>query len=467
MIRRIANVALIGGLLLFTQRVAFAQDGDTVVSAIDTVWILIAAFLVFFMQAGFGFLEAGFVRSKNVVNIMAENLMDTTMTTIGFIIAGFGLMFGSGNAFFGTEWFYLLGIPDVYPGLTIPTLAFFFFQFAFCAAASTIASGLMAERTDFKADLAYSFIAGLILYPIFGHWVWGGGWLAELGYLDFAGSSVVHLVGAYIGLAGTLMLGKRRDKVFGKSIRGHNIPLAALGTFILWLGWFGFNPGSQLAADAPEISLIVVTTDFAATTGAISAMFLSYFHTRKWDVSMAFNGALGGLVAITAPTAFVTPQAALVIGAIAGGISYYGVGLMERLRIDDPVGAFPVHGLNGIFGVLAIGIWGVDGLGLLHGGGFTQLGIQAVGLLACTLWTLPLSFLMFYVIDKTIGLRISPEVEAAGIDLFYHGIESYPEFDGIELHGIQVKEWELPRPANGNGSPQPAAPEKVEVWEDA
>jgi Amt family ammonium transporter len=286
----------------------------------------------------------------------------------------------------------------------------------------------MAERTNFKADLAYSFFAGLIIYPIFGHWVWGGGWLAELGYMDFAGSSVVHLVGAYIGLAGTIMLGKRRDKVFGKTIRGHNIPLAALGTFILWLGWFGFNPGSQLAADPVPISLIVVTTDFAATTGAITAMFLSYFATRKWDVSMAFNGALGGLVAITAPTAFVTPQAALVIGVVAGAITYYGVGFMEKIRIDDPVGAFPVHGMNGIFGVLAVGIWGVDGVGLLHGGGFTQLGIQVIGLLACTAWTLPLSFGMFYVIDKTIGLRVSTEVEIAGIDLAYHGIGSYPEF---------------------------------------
>jgi Amt family ammonium transporter len=426
-IRRILNIALVIGLLAFT-RTAFAQDGEEVVSAVDTVWVLVAAFLVFFMQAGFGFLEAGFVRSKNVVNIMAENLMDTTMTTIGFILAGFGIMFGSGNAFFGTEWFFLSGIPEIFPGLTIPTLAFFFFQFAFCAAASTIASGLMAERTNFKADLAYSFFAGLIIYPIFGHWVWGGGWLAELGYMDFAGSSVVHLVGAYIGLAGTIMLGKRRDKVFGKTIRGHNIPLAALGTFILWLGWFGFNPGSQLAADPVPISLIVVTTDFAATTGAITAMFLSYFATRKWDVSMAFNGALGGLVAITAPTAFVTPQAALVIGVVAGAITYYGVGFMEKIRIDDPVGAFPVHGMNGIFGVLAVGIWGVDGVGLLHGGGFTQLGIQVIGLLACTAWTLPLSFGMFYVIDKTIGLRVSTEVEIAGIDLAYHGIGSYPEF---------------------------------------
>jgi len=448
-IRRFVNIAIIAGLMVFAKTV-FAQDGDgEIVSAVDTVWVLIAAFLVFFMQAGFGFLEAGFVRSKNVVNIMAENLMDTTMTTVAFIVAGFGLMFSSGNALFGTEWFFLNGIPDVYPGLAIPTLAFFFFQFAFCAAASTIASGLMAERTDFKADLAYSFFAGLIIYPIFGHWVWGGGWLAELGYLDFAGSSVVHLVGALIGLAGTIMLGKRRDKVFGRTIRGHNIPLAALGTFILWLGWFGFNPGSQLAADPFPISQIVVTTDFAATTGAIAAMFLSYAHTRKWDVSMAFNGALGGLVAITASTAFVTPQGSLMIGIVAGVITYYGVDLMEKLRIDDPVGAFPVHGLNGIFGVLAVGIWATDGVGLLHGGGFTQLGIQALGLLACLLWALPLSFLMFFVIDKTVGLRVKPEVEISGLDLAYHGIESYPEFDGIELHGIQVKEGYSGSPMNG------------------
>lgn len=428
-------------LMMFTSK-AYAQSGEEpLLSPVDTVWVLIAAFLVFFMQAGFGFLEAGFVRSKNVVNIMAENLMDTTATTVGFIIAGFGLMFGAGNLFFGTEWFFLNGIPEVYPGLTIPTLAFFFFQFAFSAAASTIASGLMAERTDFKADLAYSFIVGLLIYPIFGHWVWGGGWLAELGYVDFAGSSVVHLVGALVGLTGTLLLGKRRDKVFGKStIRGHNISLAALGTFVLWLGWFGFNPGSQLNAEPTSIALIVVTTDFAATTGAIAAMFISYLHTRKWDVSMAMNGALGGLVAITAGCAFVTPQSALVIGLIAGTITYYGVGLMERLRVDDPVGAFPVHGINGIFGVLAVGIWGVDGMGLLSGGGFTQLGIQALGILACIAFVAPASLLMFAVIKRTIGLRVSPAVEAAGIDLAYHGIESYPEFTNDDLFGGQTRD---------------------------
>jgi Amt family ammonium transporter len=447
-VRRILNIAVILGLFLFSTGTVFAQEAEVTVSPVDTVWVLFAAFLVFFMQAGFGFLEAGFVRSKNVVNIMAENLMDTTMTTVGFIILGFGLMFGAGNMFIGTEWFALQGLPDVMPGLTIPTLAFFFFQFAFCAAASTIASGLMAERTDFKADLAYSFFVGLIIYPVFGHWVWGGGWLAEMGYVDFAGSSVVHLVGALVGLAGTIMLGKRADKKWGRAIRGHNITLAAMGTFILWLGWFGFNPGSQLAADPFPISLIVVTTDFAATTGAIVAMFLAYIVERKWDVSMAFNGALGGLVAITAPCAFVTPGAALVIGAIAGVITFYGVGMMEKIKIDDPVGAFPVHGLNGIFGVLAVAIWGTEGLGILHGGSINQLGIQALGLVAAIAWTLPLSFLMFFLIKKTIGLRVAPEVEASGIDMPYHGIESYPEWDSREEIAIPSNMEPIPTPGD-------------------
>ena len=452
--RRLVNIVLVFGLLVLFTQTAAAQGDQPEVSAIDTVWVLVCAFLVFFMQAGFGFLEAGFVRSKHVVNIMAENFMDTTMSTIGFVFVGFGLMFGSGNAFFGTEWFAMRGLPELYPGLTIPTYAFFFFQFAFCAAAATIASGLMAERTDFKGDMAYSLVTAMLIYPIFGHWVWGGGWLAQLGFLDFAGSSVVHLLGACIGLAGTLVMGKRRDKVFGQNIRGHNIPLAALGTFILWFGWFGFNPGSQLAAEPLSISHIVITTDFAATTGAIVAMLLSYLYTRKWDVSMAFNGALGGLVAITASCAFVTPMAALVIGIIAGAIAYYGVQLMERLRIDDPVGAFPVHGLNGIFGILSIGIWGQNGLGLLSGGGLSQLGIQALGVAACVLWAFPLSYVMFVLIQRFIGLRVSPEVEAAGIDLAFHGIESYPEFDAVELRGIQVRDWDADQTARGGMLPQ-------------
>jgi Amt family ammonium transporter len=236
------------------------------------------------------------------------------------------------------------------------------------------------------------------------------------------------MVGALIGLAGTLVLGKRKDKEFGKAIDGHNMPLAALGTFILWLGWFGFNPGSQLNADPQAIALITVTTDFAATTGAIVAMLLSFAHTKKWDPGMAMNGCLGGLVAITAPCAFVTPMAALVIGIIAGAIVFYGTALMDLLSIDDPVGAFPVHGLNGIFGVLAIGIWGVDGMGLLHGGGFAQLGVQALGVLACIAFVFPIAYVLFLVIRRTVGLRVTEEVETTGIDLAYHGVGSYPEF---------------------------------------
>lgn len=423
---------LVTGLVMLFPGLAHAQgDEESVIDlalSINTVWVLIAGFLVFFMQAGFGFLEAGFVRSKNVVNIMAENFLDTTMTTMGFWAAGFGIMFGSGTGLFGSEWFFLRGMPETINGL--PPYAFFFFQFAFSAAASTIASGMMAERTDFRADLIYSFVVGLLIYPVVGHWIWAGdGWLAERGFMDFAGSTVVHVVGALVGLAGTLMLGKRLDKEFGKNnIRGHNIPLAAIGTFILWLGWFGFNPGSTLGAtDANLIALVVLNTDFAATTGAIIAIFLAYYHTGIWDVSMAFNGALAGLVAITAPCAFVTPASALVIGVVAGALVYYGVGLMERLKIDDPVGAFPVHGLNGAFGTLAIGIFAKEG-GLLYGGGFDQLGTQALGVGAATLFVFPASLLMFYLIKTFFGLRVSEEIERAGIDGFYHGMASYPEF---------------------------------------
>lgn len=423
---------------------AFAQEeGPTateLAKSINTVWVLIAGFLVFIMQAGFGFLEAGFVRSKNVVNIMAENFLDTTMVTLGFWSLGFGIMFSTGTALFGMKWFFLRDLPAEINGL--PPLAFFFFQFAFSAAAATIASGLMAERTDFRADLIYSFLTGLLIYPIVGHWIWGSdGWLATLGMRDFAGSTVVHLVGGLVGLAGTLTMGPRKDKEFGQSakvIRGHNIPLAALGTFILWLGWFGFNPGSTLGAtDANLVALIVVNTDFAATTGAVVAIFLAWHATGKWDASMAFNGALGGLVAITAPCAFVTPNAALLIGAISGVWTYYGVQLMERLCVDDPVGAFTCHGINGIFGTLAVGLWATD-TGLFYGGGWRQLGVQALGDVAVIAFVLPVSLLMFAAIKGLVGLRVPPEIESAGLDLALHGIESYPEFAGVELHGIRI-----------------------------
>jgi Amt family ammonium transporter len=254
-------------------------------------------------------------------------------------------------------------------------------------------------------------------------------------------------------LAGTLILGKRADKEFGqtaKQIRGHNIPLAAIGTFVLWLGWFGFNPGSTLGAtDANSIALIVLNTDFAATTGAIAAIFIGYAYTKKWDVSMAFNGSLAGLVAITAPCAFVTPDAALIIGVLSGVVCWYGVELMERLRIDDPVGAFPVHGLNGILGTLSCGLFAVEG-GLFYGGGLAQLGVQSLGLVAVIAFVFPISLLMFLGIKFLVGLRVSPEVESAGIDLYYHGIESYPEFAGVELQGVRIGDMIEPIPAPGD-----------------
>jgi len=445
--RYVSIFLLVTFMLLLTTSGAAAQGNAPLSNAeleavINTVWVLLAAFLVFTMQAGFGFLEAGFVRSKNVVNIMAENFMDLTMTTVGFWAAGFGIMFGTGTAWFGMQWFFLRGLPSDINGL--PPLAFFFFEFVFSATASTIASGLMAERTDFRADLIYSFFAGLLIYPLVGHWIWAGdGWLAAMGMRDFAGSTVVHLVGALIGLAGTLLLGPRRDKEFGQSakvIRGHNIPLAALGTFLLWLGWFGFNPGSTLgAADANLIALIVLNTDFAATTGAIVAMFLAWRATGKWDASMAFNGALGGLVAITAGCAYMTPNASLLIGVIAGVVTYYGIEVMERLRIDDPVGAFSVHGFSGIFGTLAVGLWATD-TGLFYGGGWHQLAVQALGDVATIAFVFPISLLMFAAIRYFVGLRVSPEIEAAGLDLAYHGIESYPEFAGVELRGVNIED---------------------------
>jgi Amt family ammonium transporter len=446
--RRSIPLLLVVILLLATSGVASAQGDepfttDDLAYSINTMWVLISGFLVFFMQSGFGFLEAGFVRSKNVVNIMAENFMDTTMTTLGYWLAGFGIMFGSGTALFGMEWFLLRGLPDEVSG--VAGLAFFFFQFCFSAAAATIASGLMAERTDFRGDLIYSFLTGLLIYPIVGHWIWGGdGWLAGLGMRDFAGSTVVHLVGALVGLAGTLTMGPRKDKEFGqtaKVIRGHNIPLAALGTFILWLAWFGFNGGSTLGAtDANSVALIVLNTDFAATTGAVTAMFLAWRGTGKWDASMALNGSLAGLVAITAPCAFVTPAASLLIGVIAGVIVYFGVELMERLRIDDPVGAFPVHGMCGILGTLSVGLWATD-TGLFYGGGWYQLGVQALGAASAIAFVFPFAMVMFAIIKCTVGLRVSSEIESAGLDLAYHGIESYPEFAGVELHGIQIGDY--------------------------
>ncbi len=407
------------------------EEAPAEINNLDTVWVLIAGFLVFFMQAGFALVEAGFVRAKTVVNIFMKNFFDLSVGAIAYWAIGFGLMFGAGNAFFGTDWFFLNGLPEVYPGLTIPGYAFFFFQFAFAATAATIASGAMAGRTEFKGYLLYSLLVTMLVYPVVGHWIWGGGWLAtlETPFVDFAGSTVVHSVGGWVGLVGAIILGPRLNRFGpdGVPMPGHSMALASLGTFILWLGWFGFNPGSQLNADGAAISLITVTTNIAAAAGAISAMFMGWLLVGKPQLPWALNGSLAGLVAITAPCAFVTPFEAIIIGAVGGIVMYLGVNFLERRRVDDVVGAVSVHGFGGVWGTLAVGLFHGE-LGLLHGGGAGQLVTQVIGIVAVAAFTIIAAAIIFYIL-KVIGwLRASREGELLGLDIYEHGMVAYPEF---------------------------------------
>jgi len=402
---------------------------------LDTVWVLLAAFLVFFMQAGFGMVEAGFIRAKNTCNILTKNFLDFCMASIGFFMFGYAIMFGGGNAIIGLKGWFLVGAKS---GANVPLYAFWLFQAAFCGAAATIVAGGMAERMKFQAYLIYSFIISALIYPVVGHWIWGGGWLAALHFADFAGSTVVHTVGGTAALVGTIMLKPRIGKYdpHGKPnvIAGHSIPLASLGVFILWFGWFGFNPGSSLhVGDGSLIALVAINTNLAAAAGGISAMITVWKIFGKPDLSMAMNGALAGLVAITAPCAFVEPWAAIVIGAIGGVIVIYGVILLDKLQIDDPVGAVPVHGMNGIWGTLAVGFFGKESLGLAHnglfyGGGLKQLGIQALGSVSVILFIVITMGIVFKLIDVIIGLRVSREEELKGLDIGEHGMEAYGGF---------------------------------------
>jgi Amt family ammonium transporter len=413
------------------EAIAAQEDAAPEISNLDTVWIIITGALVFFMQAGFALVEAGFVRAKTVVNIMMKNLFDFAIGSIAYWAIGFGLMFGAGNAFFGTEWFFLEGLPEVYPGLTISGYAFFFFQFVFAATAATIASGAMAGRTEFKGYLVYSFLVTLLVYPIVGHWIWGGGWLAQLEtpFVDFAGSTVVHSVGGWIGLTGAVILGPRLNRFGpdGVPMPGHSMTLATLGTFILWLGWFGFNPGSQLNADGAAIALVTVTTNMAAAAGAITAMFVGWLVIGKPQLPWALNGALAGLVGITASCAFVTPGEAVLIGAIAGIVMFAGVNLLERLQIDDVVGAVPVHAFCGVWGTLAVGLFHRE-LGLLHGGGAAQLVTQIIGIVAVAASAIAGSAIIFLFLKSIGWLRATREGELLGLDIFEHGQVAYPEF---------------------------------------
>ncbi len=438
---------LIGVMLILTIGLcgsAFAIGApDATVSSVDAakeevqlniniVWTCVAAFLVFFMQAGFAMVEAGFTRAKNAVNILMKNLMDFSVGTIAFFLIGFGLMFGKSNGLFGTT---LFGMSGVEPGSDW-NWTFLIFQTVFAATAATIVSGAMAERTKFVGYLAYSFFITLFIYPIFGSWAWGGlldggGWLENLGFLDFAGSTVVHSIGGWLALAGAIMLGPRLGKYAPdgkpKAILGHNIPLAALGVFILWFGWFGFNSGSTTTGNG-SIGYIAVTTNLSAAAGAIVAMIVSWMIMKKPDASMALNGALAGLVSITAPCDGVSPIGAIMIGAVGGSLVVLSVLFIDnKLKIDDPVGAVSVHGVCGLWGTLSVGLFNMDS-GLFYGGGLKQLGVQALGAGAAFLWAFGLGLALFYGIKKTIELRVTSEEELKGLDIGEHGMEAYSGF---------------------------------------
>lgn len=402
---------------------------DLVQSHADFMWTLLAASLVFFMQAGFALVEAGFTRAKNLINIMMKNLMDFCMGSIAFWAIGFGIMFGANS----TGWFGFSGffLSDFTPGGDPWVLAFWMFQVVFAATAATIVSGAMAERTKFVGYLIYSVMISLVIYPVFGSWAWGslfhgGGWLEGFGFIDFAGSTVVHSTGGWAALAGAIVLGPRIGKYTKdgqiRPILGHNIGFAALGVFILWLGWFGFNPGSTTAANK-DIAMIFVTTNLAAAAGAISAMFVSWFKFGKPEVGMTLNGALAGLVAITAGCANVMPGSAIVIGLIAGVVVVFSVLFFDKIRIDDPVGAISVHGVCGAWGTLAAGLFNIGGPTM------KIVGVQLLGICADFLWVFPTTFIMFKIIDKTIGLRVSEEEEINGLDVTEHGGVAYPDFE--------------------------------------
>jgi ammonium transporter, Amt family len=396
--------------------------------SIDTVWILVAAVLVFFMQAGFGMVEAGFTRAKNVGNIIMKNLMDLSIGSLIFWFVGFSIMFGSSVGGF-------IGMPNFFftadYGNDVPDMAILIFQTMFAATAATIVSGAMAERTKFSVYLIFTLIITMVIYPISGHWVWGGGWLSELGFHDFAGSTVVHSVGGWVALAGAAIVGPRLGKYTnGKinAIPGHNMVLGALGVFILWFGWFGFNPGSQLAASGDNvfaIAHIFVTTNLSAVAAVVVTMFLTWMRYGKPDLSMTLNGALAGLVAITAGTDIVSPGGAVIIGAVAGIVLVFGIELIDRvLKVDDPVGAITVHGICGAFGTLMVGFFATEG-GVFYGGGWSLLGAQAIGVFAIGIWSFGSAYILFTILKKTVGLRVSRKEEEEGLDIHEHGQSSY------------------------------------------
>jgi Amt family ammonium transporter len=433
-------------------RAADPSGADTLkadpTAPLNMAWTLIAGFLVFLMQLGFGFLGAGLIRAKNAVNYWTKSFMDFCIASLGFWAFGFALMFGGsaaypgldiGNGFLGYSGFFLSGA-----SYDVSTIMFWFFQMVFAATACTIVAGAVAERMKITAYLAYSFIIGAVIYPVYGHWVWGGGWLSNItiggatGAVDFAGSGVVHMVGGLAALIAATMVGPRIGR-FNKdgtpnAIKGHNVPYVVIGTFILFFGWFGFNAGSTIAATELRIAVITVNTFLAAATGAVVALYWRFATTGKADILAACNGCLAGLVGITAPCAFVPPWAAVAIGAIAVPFMFGTAHIVEKvLKVDDAVGAVPVHFGAGIWGLLAVGVFsdGTYGVSGLIAGSWGQLVLQLIDIAALIAWVLPTVFIAFWLIKKSMGLRASREEELKGLDIPEHGIEAYPKEESV------------------------------------
>ena len=415
------------------------------ISIVDTLWVLLAAILVFFMNLGFASVEAGFARAKNTVNILSKNFIVFAVSSLGFMLLGWGLMFGGDNPFVGTQHLFVLGGQDLsfYDDTLTSTVPFwgkFFFQLVFCGTAATIVSGAVAERIKYVSFIIFSFVLTLVIYPIVGHWIWGGGWLSSLGFMDFAGDAAVHSVGGWAALAGALLLGPRIGKYDkdgkAQAIPGHNMSLAVIGLFVLWLGWFGFNPGSTMSFQNPsDVFHILMTTNTSAIAAVLTSTVTSWIVMKKPDLGMTVNGCLAGLVAVTGGCAYVSIESSLLIGALAGILVVFAVRFFDRIKVDDPVGATSVHLGCGIFGTLCVGLFAQEGVtslstanGLFFGGGFRLLGVQLLGTLAIGVFAFVSSGLVWLVLKKTVGIRVTREEEIQGLDIGEHGNVAYPDF---------------------------------------
>lgn len=417
-------------------------------SIADTLWVFLAAILVFFMNLGFASVEAGFARAKNTVNILSKNFIVFAVSSLGFLLLGWGLMFGGDNPFVGTEHLFILGNADnsFYDNTLTSAVPFwgkFFFQLVFCGTAATIVSGAVAERVKYVSFIIFSFVLTLVIYPIVGHWIWGGGWLADLGFMDFAGDSAVHSVGGWAALAGAMILGPRIGK-YGKdgkpkAIPGHNMSLAVIGLFVLWLGWFGFNPGSTMSFENPsDVMHILMTTNTAAIAAVLTSTITSWITMGKPDLGMTINGCLAGLVGITGGCAYVSIESSIIIGALSGILVVFAVMFFDKIKIDDPVGATSVHLGCGVFGTICVGLFAQEGVtslstrnGLFFGGGFGLLGTQLLGIVAVGAFVFASSALVWFVLKKTIGIRVSREEEIQGLDIGEHGNVAYPDFVAV------------------------------------